>query len=156
QTVPQQLFVEGESATLTAPMAEQQDANASGGSYIMVPAAGVGGKAVFTVMIPADGDYYVWGRVLAPTDANNSFHFSVDADTVDNAASDGTSTIWDLTITTTFAFNKLNMRIDAAGTDQNITTHLTAGSHTIYLNQREDQTGLDRFIFSSDPNFVPN
>ena len=54
----------------------------------MVPAAGVGGKAVFTFNAPAEGDYIFWGRVVAPTDSNNSFHWSVDTELIDNDATE--------------------------------------------------------------------
>lgn len=145
--------LDSSTATLTAPMAQQTDGNAIGGTYIMVPAAGVGGKAVFTFNAPAEGDYVFWGRVVAPTDANNSFHWSVDTELIDNDATDGTSTIWDLPVTTVWAWSKVNYRNAAGNTD--ITTHLTAGSHTIYLNQREDQSGLDQLIITTDATYVP-
>jgi hypothetical protein len=149
------LSIEAEQGTLTAPMAQQIDTNASGGEYIMVPAGGVGGKASFAVTVPHDGSYALWGRVLAATDLTNSFHLSVDADTIDNDASDGVSTIWDLTVTTTFAFQRANMRIDAAGTDKPLTLTLTAGAHTLYLNEREDQAQLDKLVLTDDLNATP-
>jgi hypothetical protein len=148
------LQLDSSTATLTAPMAQASDANAIGGTYIMVPAGGLNGKAVFTFAAPAEGDYVFWGRVLAPADANNSFHWSIDADTIDNDPTDGTSTIWDLPITTVFAWSKVNYRNATGNTD--ITTHLTAGSHTIYLNEREDQSGLDQLVITTDATYVPN
>jgi hypothetical protein len=146
--------LDSSTATLTAPMAQLSDTNAIGGTYIMVPAGGVGGKAVFTFTAPAEGDYVFWGRVVAPTDANNSFHWSIDADTIDNVATDGTSTIWDLPVTTIWAWSKVNYRNATGNTD--ITMHLTAGSHTIYLNEREDQSGLDQLVITTDATYVPN
>jgi hypothetical protein len=149
------LKVEAESGTLTAPMAIVADALASGGNYIVSPAGTTGGLAVLTVSVPADGDYAVWGRVIGPTDASNSFQFSVDTNVITDPAVNGVSTIWDLPISTTWTWSHLNMRIDAAGTDMNLTTHLTAGSHMFYINEREAASQLDEILVTSDLNFVP-
>jgi hypothetical protein len=148
------LKIEAESGTLTDPMAALNDPNASGNQYIVCPATTVGGKAVFALNNIPDGMYAIWGRVIAPADANNSFHFSLDADNIDNDASDGASTIWDITITATYAWSRVNMRIDAAMTDQDQTYHLN-GNHVIYLNEREDSTQLDQFLVTSDLNAIP-
>jgi hypothetical protein len=152
RAAPQSLALEAEGAALTAPMAAAADKLASGGQYIAVPAGGTGGKAVFTLNLPAGGDYTVWGRVIAPSDANNSFHVSVDQDTIDNDGSDGVSTIWDLPIETAWTWVKVSMRVDAAGTvHQDLTFQLAGGSHTLYLNEREELTQLDQLLVTSDP-----
>jgi hypothetical protein len=151
--VPQSVQIEGEAGTLTAQFVSADDALASGGKYLSAPLASTAGKSSFAVSIPAAGTYTVWGRVISPTDANNSFHASLDADTVDNDATDDTSTIWDLPIAATWTWVKLNTRKAVGNAD--VTANLTAGSHTLYLNFREPGVQLDRLIVTRDPAFVP-
>jgi hypothetical protein len=151
---PTSIRIESEAATLTAPMTILLDPAASGQHYIAVPTGGTGGKALFTFDAPADGDYVLWGSVIGPTDNNNSFHVSLDGDVIDNDATDGASTIWDLPVTTTWTWARLNMRVAAGNTD--LVLHLTAGPHTLYLNQREVLSGLDRLILTSDAGYIPN
>jgi hypothetical protein len=149
-----QITLEGEAATLTAPMVAMADATALGGQYIVSPAATTGGKAVFTFTAPEDGGYYFWGRTIGPTANNNSFHFSLDTDRIDNVAPpDATCTIWDLPVSTTWGWARVNQR--TATGNLNISQNLTAGSHMIYLNEREDSSQLDQIIVTNDPNFIP-
>lgn len=147
------LTLEAESAPLTAPMAAMADANASGGHYIVSPAATTGGKAVFTVNVPFDGTFAVWARTIGPTANNNSFHFSIDADRVDNTPANNTCTIWDLPVATTWGWALINQRT-AAGSN-NLTPILSAGPHTFYVNEREDSSQLDAILITSDLAFVP-
>jgi hypothetical protein len=151
------LTIEAETAILTAPMAVMTDPNASGGQYIACPAASVGGKAVFTFSVPHDGKYAIWGRVIGPTANNNSFHVSIDTDTITNVVTNGISTIWDLPVTTTWMMSRVNMRtVDTPQTDVDQTYTLTAGSHTLYLNEREDSSQLDRVVITDDLVTTPN
>src|SRR5436190_14616774 len=55
--VPVLIQLDSDVATLTAPMTTLSDGNASGGTYVMVPAGGTGGKAIFTFNLPAEADY---------------------------------------------------------------------------------------------------
>jgi hypothetical protein len=155
-TPPFTMRIEAESGTLTDPMAAADDANASGVKYVVVAAGLTGGKAVYNFTVPVAGDYYVWGRYIAPGDANNSFHVSMDTDTVDNDASDAVSTIWDLPIQTAWTWIKVNMRIDAVlETDMDLTFKLSAGAHVLYVNEREDSSQLDALVVTNDPKMVP-
>jgi hypothetical protein len=144
------LTIEAETATLTAPMATMTDANVAGLQYIAVPPAGVGGKAVFTFDVPRAGSYAIWGRIIGPTANNNSFHVSIDADLVDDDPSDGTSTIWDLPVATAWTMSRVNMRNSVTPTNVDQVYTLTAGTHTLYLNEREDSAGLDRLLITDD------
>jgi hypothetical protein len=154
-TPPFTMRIEAESGTLTAPMAAADDANASGAKYIVVATGLTGGKAVYNFTVPGAGDYYVWGRYIAPGANNNSFHVSMDSDTVDNDPSDAVSTIWDLPVQAAWTWIKVSMRIDAAGTTKDLTFKLTAGAHVLYVNEREDSSQLDALVITSDPKMVP-
>ena len=68
-------------------MVKQSDAGASGGRFVTNTSANAG-YARFTVTIPKDGTYVVWGRVQAPTDSDDSFYVPPD-----NGAQ-ATSTTW--------------------------------------------------------------
>jgi hypothetical protein len=150
---PQQIQIEGESATLLPQFVSADDALASGGKYLVAPAGSTAGKATFTFNVTVPGKYLVWGRVIAPADASNSFHASMDTDTVDNDATDNVSTIWDLPISATWTWVKLNTRLAAGNADALL--DLTAGSHTFYLNFREAASQLDRLIVTNESTFTP-
>ena len=46
--------------------------------------------------IPEEGDWYFWGRVIAPTVADNSFYWAFDIDDADALAADNaTINVWD-------------------------------------------------------------
>jgi hypothetical protein len=148
------LTIEAESMTLTAPMAVLSDPNASGGQYISTAAATTGGKATFSVTVPFDGTFALWGRTIGPTASNNSFDFSIDADRIDETAANNTCTIWDInTIGTTWTWALLNQRT-AAG-NNNLTPILSAGTHNFYINEREVLTQLDAILITSDLTYVP-
>src|SRR5581483_6776162 len=147
------LTLEAEAATLTAPFTATADANASGGQYIVAAAGTTGGKAMFTVNIPFNGTFALWGRTIGPTDTENSFDFSIDADRVDEDPANNTCTIWDLTVGTTWTWALLNQR-NAAG-NLNLTPILTAGPHTFYINEREALSQLDAILITSDLTYVP-
>jgi hypothetical protein len=151
--VPQSVQIEGEAATLTAEFVTADDAAASGGKYLSAPLISTSGKAVFALSLPVAAKYYVWGRIIAPTDANNSFHASLDADSVDNDATDDTSTIWDLPVATTWTWVKLSTRKAAGNAD--VIADLSAGAHTLYLNFREPGVQLDRVIVTRDATLIP-
>ena len=148
------LTIEAESMTLTAPMVVMADANASGGQYIVGPTGTTGGKATFSVNVPFDGTFALWGRTIGPTTTNNSFDFSIDADRIDETAANNTCTIWDInTIGTTWTWALLNQRT-AAG-NNNLTPILSAGTHNFYINEREVLTQLDAILITSDLTYVP-
>src|SRR6185436_15003886 len=76
---------EAESGTVTAPMQVQADSAASGGQAVTVAAGNnskstppSNGSTVVPFTVGSAGTYKVWGRVIAPTDDDDSFWVRLD------------------------------------------------------------------------------
>lgn len=147
------LFEAEEAAILSAPMRILNSRTASGGSCIGVPNGSAGskrGKAVFRFSVPKTGDYALWGRVIAPTQEDNSFHVLADGQPIDEDRADGTTTIWDLPVSSTWTWERVGMR-SAVGQKKRVFS-LSAGEHTLAIPQREDGTFLDQILITDQLN----
>ncbi len=142
------LFEAEEAAILSAPMRVLKSKTASGGACIGVPngSTGARGKAVFRFSAPKTGDYAIWGRVIAPTQEDNSFHILVDGQRVDEDRTDGTTTIWDLPVSSRWTWERVGMRA-AVGQKKRVFA-LSAGEHTLAIPQREDGSFLDQILIT--------
>ncbi len=134
--------------SLTAPFQIADDALASGGKFIFVPNgngnATKPGKvmATYTVNLTQDGQYILFGRVIAPTTVDDSFYVQID---------NGADITWDLTNGTAWHWDKVRDR----GTSGPVKLNLKAGLHTIKIKWREDGAKLDTLLLTSDLNYVP-
>ncbi len=142
--------LEAEAGAVSAPMRITTQAAASGGYYVGVPQGGgtisspstSAGMAVYEFNLAESGDYQVWGRVIAPSGADDSFFAAMDGGTFERwNTQQGSSWHWD--------------QIAAAGGADPRLYRLSAGHHTFYLMQREDGTLIDKLIITIDSNFVP-
>jgi hypothetical protein len=142
---------EAESGTITAPMQALADAGAAGGHYIAVAAGNNSktsppstGSSAIPFTVPSAGTYKLWGRVIAPTDNDDSFWVRVDdspwVDWNDIAA--GSAWHW-ATVT------------DDTKSDAPVLADLTAGAHTITVAYREDGARLDSVLITNDLTAVP-
>jgi polygalacturonase len=143
---------EAESGTITAPMQVSSDSAASGGQYIAVAAgnnsnsaAPSNGSSVIPFSVTATGTYKLWGRVIAPTNKDDSFWVRVDG---------GTWVNWN-DITPGGSWHWATVTNDASS-DGPVLVNLAAGAHTISFAYREDGTRLDRVLITNDLNLVPN
>ena len=109
------------------------------------------GTASYVFTITTAGTYYLWGRVLAPTTALDSFYVAMDtgAEDVYDAAEGTWSTGWQWT--------RLNGR---NGTSTPLTLNprsfsLSAGTHTLKIRGRERGTELDRVFMTNDAAAIP-
>jgi len=74
------VYFEAEGGRMISPMTVGEDAGASGGWYIWMPArpgekgSSAIGAATWQLQVAAAGKYYLWGRVQAPTPENDSFY----------------------------------------------------------------------------------
>jgi hypothetical protein len=152
--------IEAESGVLTGPFEIRDDPNASGGQYIIVPNGSIpnsndkpvsygNGWAVYTLDIPADGDYVIafLGLNEVAGDNDDSFWVNIPGaihnDAVqhpeglgwlqNNNIFDGPqdSIVWDL------------VRDDYDDVTDPVVFTLTAGPHELQISHREDGTGLD-------------
>jgi hypothetical protein len=143
------IVAEAESGALVKPMAKHSDPNASNGVYVSTSTANAGSVA-FTVNIPSDGTYVIWGRVYAATDTTDSFFVSIDGSSKDiyDAAEGKWAAKWQWTV--------VNGR--GGGAPASISPrmfYLTAGTHKIQFDGRETDTRLDQILITNDLTYVP-
>lgn len=151
------LWFEAEAATLDAQMTVGTDDLASGGEYIAAAAPGPDGtvpgpdgKASFEVAIPFDGTYRIWGRVIAPTEDNDSLWVCVD---VDPPTAAGCSRWNSMPHDADWAWDDVHDDADMALPPTDFA--LTAGVVTIDIYRREADTRLDRILVTDDLAYVP-
>ena len=136
--------LEAESGTLTSPMVSHNDFDtplAFNGNYIWTP-PGTGintdgnptARAVYSVTLANAGTYTLWVRMYAATASNDTFWQSLDAGTKTVLTAGGLGTwVWTRGASWTVA----------------------AGSHSLLLGHRDEQTRADRIILTDDPAFAP-
>jgi hypothetical protein len=148
---PVYVWREAESATVTSPMRKVNDTSASGGRHIAVaPGTATAGsppstgRATFSFSVSASGTYKVWGRVIAPTNADDSFWVRMDA---------GPWTNWNnIPVGSTWHWDDLH---NGAAGNSLVTYGLSAGTHTLTIAYREDGARLDKVLVTNDAGFVP-
>lgn len=143
--------LEAEQGLLIPPMVINSTASASGDAYLSSNTRDAG-IVTFSVDLANDGNYMIWGRVLAPDLYRDSFFVSIDGGPEDvyDVANDIWSDSWQWT--------RVNGRADA-GTPLTVNPRifeLSAGSHEIVFRAREPDTKLDRLIITNDLSFVPD
>jgi hypothetical protein len=146
------VFVEAESGVLSPPMQSLADADASGGRYITVAAGNnsqasppSSGQSSISFAVPRAGTYRLWGRVIAPTNKDDSFWVRVD---------NGSWINWnDIGPTSSWQWERVTNDADS---DSVVTFSLSMGTHTLTVAYREDGAKLDRLVITDDAAFVPN
>ena len=147
---------------------------ASGGSFVGnengVAADGSWLKYEFSV--PVGGEWYLWGKVIAPSVADNSFHWGIDiADDQAKKEDNDQCNIWDffevealrVHYTLDWMWFRINSRTgkpflgkEADQYGPNPTpVELAAGKHTFHLIDREDGTYIDAFYASTERSYMP-
>ena len=142
-------WLEAETAdSITSPMQVANDSAASGGQFIWVPGQGnnwdgTGGYAEYTVNVATQGEYVLWGRVIAPTSSDDSFFVEVGGSAYNAwGVAKGSSWQWDL--------------VNIKGGADPVKYYLTTGINTIKIGQREDGTKLDKLLLTDDMAFIPS
>jgi hypothetical protein len=144
------IWMEAEDGDIVTPMEIAGDADASAGGYIWAPqgagnlynSSKDGGQAEYRFDVPTDGDYIIWGRVMATDSGTDSFYVSVDGSemTWHTKLSDNGNWTWDVV-----SLRNVNGERNASNP---LVYHLGAGSHTITIKQREDGTRLDNILLT--------
>lgn len=139
-----EIILEGENGDLTGTMQVGSDGNASNGKFIHMPEAdgdnNQTGDAAFDFEVESSGNYYVWARVIAPHGESDSFFLQMD---------DAPSYPGDKWAFSPFSSSWTWYRWDKS-------FNLSAGSHTVRFNGREDGTKLDQVLITDDANFTPS
>ena len=154
---PDTVFEAEDAALIVPPFEIGADTKASGGKFVWMPGepGQPGGnpfaRANWLLHIPKSGAYYVWGRVMAPTPSDDSFHVSVrqGGKTIVPPMTDwqtGTHTTWECTPAVLGRPSK-----DAKPTP----IQLSEGSAILEISCREDGTKLDALFFTADPGAKP-
>jgi len=124
------------------------NSSASQGRYIEAP-NGTGYKhyntssmATYTFDVEVEGEYIVWGRVIAPSGTDDSFWVQVD---------DGKNHLWDTKRTSYWQWDQ----VDNRGETKSSKFFLTKGQHTLKVKVREDGTRLDKLIVTNDQKYRP-
>jgi hypothetical protein len=143
------IVLEAEAGQIVKPMAKRSDPNASNGVYVSTNTAN-SGSVSWTVAIPSDGTYVVWGRVYGATDSSDSFVVSVDGASQDiyDVAEGRWAAAWQWTA--------VNGR--GGGAPASISPrlfYLTAGNHTFKFDGREAGTRLDQILITNDLQSTP-
>ncbi|MCB0325151.1 MAG: hypothetical protein KDD69_16315 [Bdellovibrionales bacterium] len=144
------LYLEAESASLTAPMAIGQDSRASGGKYVVSQTANSGAVS-FSFNAPKASSYYIWARVLSPSGAADSFFVSVDGTAKDvfDTAEDTWSPEWQWTV-----LNGRNGGDPLDVSPRSLT--MAAGTRRIVFEGREAGTKIDRIFITDSPVASPD
>ena len=183
------LTFEPENCTLSGNMASHADATAHGGAYVSSSAAStsdptVGGYALCTFSVPADGTYRVQMRVQVADSNSDSFFVQVDGESIDAGGADH---IFDAgeaqqpcllggcALTQYFSeqpgewvWNPLNNRNDTSycsntictnptghGLERVLTLTTAANPHTIKIYGREAGAKLDYVYLTTNLNYYP-
>jgi hypothetical protein len=137
--------VEAESGILAQSMTVVEDPLASNGEGIASPMAGPGG-AVFTLEIPAEGEYGIWCRILASQPGPISLSVSVDGE------SEELNAVLEPAATASWHWIRIAERsIYYSSPPPPKLFPLTAGSHTVHFNGANENFQIDCLLFTDDP-----
>lgn len=103
------------------------------------------GEAVYTFTVDVPGNYTVSATLNAPSDAENSLYFNIDAEPTDPYM------VWDIPVTSGFATVTANWRGNGTPTSAQFSPKiftLTAGDHQLYVRGREPNTQLQSFTIA--------
>ncbi|HEX2853100.1 MAG TPA: hypothetical protein VHO24_07675 [Opitutaceae bacterium] len=117
-------------AQVTAPLALKDDAISQPAQTELAD----GGKAVFTISVPKDGNYVIHAVVNAPSEDANSFFLNIDAKPEDPLM------IWDIDVTTGFEERVVSWRGNGDASSDEFSPKvfkLTAGEHKVNIVGRE-------------------
>lgn len=149
------IVIEAEVGSLTAPMVVSNDALASNGKFIQVPEGqGNGaGKATYSFNVEVAGNYIMWGRAITPDVNGDVFNIKID---------NGQEYLWDVGQRAFFGqpwfWDAVSHRGTGTATNPQINPvvfNLSAGIHTLTIREGKDGAKLDQFLLTRDPNFVP-
>ncbi|MEK6793780.1 MAG: hypothetical protein AABZ39_03315 [Spirochaetota bacterium] len=148
---PGVIFIEAESGVIESPMIVENDEDASGGRYIVVPnETGLNtGGCTFTFDIKDAGDHIIFARLIAEDSRDDSIFVSMD-----NSA----PAVWDVQNSHTWSYDCVRERIgEAVDYKQRRTFTLGKGRHSLTLKSREDGLKIDAvLIVRKDPGYEPS
>lgn len=146
--------LEAEETQFNAPLEIRNDAEASGGKYIVYPIGQTrDASAVFSFEIKQSGTYYIWTRSLKPTLPAGSWDIRIN---------NSTPFIYDVfkyQIRTAWTWDLISERGNgtAAAPQFNPRTfNFTTGSYQITFGVRYEDLRLDKILITADPGYIPS
>jgi hypothetical protein len=141
-----EVYWEAEAGDVMPPMSCGEDSAASGGFFVWMPAkpgeraSSRVGSATWELRVEKAGQYYLWGRVLAPTPENDSFYLHVFNDEGEliepKTWATGTRKQWQW------------IRVTLEKTKPPMPITLPAGPMNLQLRVREAGTKIDRLFLT--------
>jgi len=146
------VYMEAESGYAVATVTVAEDTKASGRRFAWCPGEpgrqhSGHGRLVWRINVPEAGDYHVWGRVLAPTPADDSFYLQA----FDNSGQPLKRFEWHTGRHTSWAWTP----VTDGRTRERATLALPRGTVRMELEAREDGTKIDRLFITPDANARP-
>jgi len=137
---------EAEGGDITYPMQIMNDVSASGGKYVEVPQEypdDSNAKVVFTFTVAEEADFVVWGRIQSGDHLHDSFKVIMD---------EQPEVVWHISGNYSWTWDQ----VYEYNGDDPVVFHLTAGTHTLGIKNREWGSKLDKIIVTSDLSFHPS
>lgn len=135
------IALEAESGTLVGTMKVYNHPQASQSKYIQTTTANLG-YSNYVLNVSTSGTYWMWVAMLAPSSSADSVHIGVDGKEAAFAVPAGQwSSSWKW------------FKVTAEGATRSFS--LSAGAHSVKIRGRDVGVGVDRFVFTNDPNFAP-
>jgi len=100
-----------------------------------------GAIVYYNLNISVPGDYYIWGRVIAPDGNSDSFFVNLD----------GALHLWDIEHGNAWHWDLVNDRYG----DDPVVFELKKGTYELMLVQREDGTKIDKLLITNDMGYIP-
>jgi hypothetical protein len=147
------VYWEAEAGDVMPPMSCGEDSAASGGFFVWMPAkpgeraSSRVGSATWELRVEKAGQYYLWGRVLAPTPENDSFYL--------RAFTDDTEIIEPTTWPTGTRKQWQWIRVTPERTKPPAPLALPAGSLSLQLRIREAGTKIDQLFLTPQATVEP-
>jgi hypothetical protein len=139
-------YFEAESGQVVSPMERQYDEKASGGKYVWMPGkpgekgGSTLGSVTWHLKLTQEGEYALWGRVLAPTTQDDSFYVRAFTDTRELIP----PTAWQTGVHTEWQW----VRVRLGEARAPIPLRLSGGEVNLQLRVREDGTRIDRLFIT--------
>lgn len=149
---PEGVYLEAEDGLVRPQMRVDDDPDASGGRFVWMPGE-VGGQAsgsgsvTWQVEIPQAGEYYLWGRVLTPTQSDDSFFVRAFTETAEPVG----RVDWHTGIHEQWEW----ARVKFGRADEPAVLRLPAGSVSLEFSVREDGAKLDRVFLTPYADLEP-
>jgi hypothetical protein len=144
-------YYEAEKAAITAPAFIANDTNASNGQFITSTNAN-SGAVTFELSVPAHGDYYVWGAVLAENSRQDSFFVTV------NDASEDIYDVAERSWASVWQWTRVNGRAGSLvpqTVNPRVFTWTTNTTYRLQFRVRDANSKLDLICVSNDPSYIP-